>query len=300
MEFNSNKRVIKGREMLARYLPTTARTFICLYFLNVGISDFEYYYSFNVPGFPFMALPTLICTLAVLANWKVHIFGSILSFVACKDAVAISYAQFAKWWFYSNPLYINELMVKKFSILGCILLVLWNDPFFKQQFGNTTKAFVGLIMSEGNKEKTTKKASAVLLAARLLISSLFLFVGYGEIKRQLEFSAGAFQHQGHVHQRPTGDGHDSMWPKLFEFTLSLPFIVGFQTKNVARLLAAALLFEAVFYWQFWSPAEGLPFWYSIHARDHFSVNVGVAGGLLLLQSYGAGRYSVDALLKKKD
>lgn len=36
-----------------------------------------------------------------------------------------------------------------------------------------------------------------------------------------------------------------------------------------------------------------------HVRSHFFTNVGVAGGLLLLQSFGPGRYSVDAVLKAK-
>ena len=33
-------------------------------------------------------------------------------------------------------------------------------------------------------------------------------------------------------------------------------------------------------------------------REHFAVNVAVAGGLLLLQDLGGGRYTVDAWLKK--
>ena len=32
---------------------------------------------------------------------------------------------------------------------------------------------------------------------------------------------------------------------------------------------------------------------------HFATNLGVAGGLLLLASFGAGRFTVDALLNKK-
>ena len=36
----------------------------------------------------------------------------------------------------------------------------------------------------------------------------------------------------------------------------------------------------------------------LHLREHFAVNVAVAGGLLLLQDLGGGRYTVDALLKK--
>eukprot|EP01052_Picozoa_sp_SAG31_P033692 SAG31_NODE_3842_length_3824_cov_1.823356_3_plen_56_part_00 len=40
--------------------------------------------------------------------------------------------------------------------------------------------------------------------------------------------------------------------------------------------------------------------YKMHAREHFVVNVSVAGGLVLLRSFGAGKYSVDELMKKRD
>ena len=39
--------------------------------------------------------------------------------------------------------------------------------------------------------------------------------------------------------------------------------------------------------------------YQQHVRSHFFTNVGVAGGLLLLQAFGAGKYTVDALMNKK-
>jgi len=282
-----------------KYLPMVARSFICLYFLNLAIQDFEYYYSYNVPGFPWTAVPLIPCTLAVLVNFKVHIFASFVAFAGLKDSLTITYFQFKRWLSFNQPLYINELMVKKFSTLGCIILILANDPYFKKKMTSGAKALVGLITSEDSKGSISKRSSLALLLARLLISSLFLFVGYGEISRQIALTQ-FFVHQGHVHERPSGDGHDSMWPKLVEFALCLPFVVGFQTKNVARLLALSLSLEALVYWQFWAPAEGLPFWYSTHARDHFTVNIGVAGGLLLFQTIGAGRYSVDALLKKKE
>jgi|EP01047_Picozoa_sp_COSAG01_P047265 uncharacterized membrane protein YphA (DoxX/SURF4 family) len=38
----------------------------------------------------------------------------------------------------------------------------------------------------------------------------------------------------------------------------------------------------------------------MHAREHFVVNVSVAGGLILLRNFGAGRFSVDAMLKKTE
>lgn len=37
----------------------------------------------------------------------------------------------------------------------------------------------------------------------------------------------------------------------------------------------------------------------VHARSHFSTNVSVAGGLLLLAGIGAGRYTVDNMMAKK-
>jgi len=37
--------------------------------------------------------------------------------------------------------------------------------------------------------------------------------------------------------------------------------------------------------------------YKSHVRSHFFTNLGVAGGLLLVQTFGAGIYSVDAILK---
>ena len=36
----------------------------------------------------------------------------------------------------------------------------------------------------------------------------------------------------------------------------------------------------------------------LHAREHFAVNVAVAGGLLLIQEVGGGRFTVDELMKK--
>ena len=65
----------------------------------------------------------------------------------------------------------------------------------------------------------------------------------------------------------------------------------------ARALTATLALEALTCWQFW--------WYDdirtrLHVREHFVVNVAVAGGLLLVQSVGGGKYAIDTLLKKDD
>ena len=93
------------------------------------------------------------------------------------------------------------------------------------------------------------------------------------------------------------DGHDNNW-LLLEFGLALPLGIGLYTAPVARLLAGTLAAEAATCWPFgreWPTPS-----YAAHVRLHFVTNLGVAGGLLLLASYGAGRFALDRLLEKKN
>eukprot|EP01108_Squamamoeba_japonica_P001897 TRINITY_DN184_c0_g2_i2.p1 TRINITY_DN184_c0_g2~~TRINITY_DN184_c0_g2_i2.p1 ORF type:complete len:335 (+),score=118.60 TRINITY_DN184_c0_g2_i2:24-1007(+) len=298
----TNPAVLKASELFGTYLPTVARLMICLYFANLSITNLNYWYKYNVPGFPFSAFPELPCAILVAFNKKVHIFGIVLVVLAAKDALAITYTQLALWLVHGHELYINELMVKKFSMTGAMVMVLVNDPYFKTTLDHTSKALKGLVLTDEPKFKVSARLSVVLLIVRMLLSTLFLYVGYMEVKRQLMWNQGVVHH-GHVHHRAAGDGHNNMWPKLAEFALALPFVVGFKTHIAAAAIAICLTLEALIYWNWLSAASSsLGLGYSIHARDHFSVNVGVAGGLLLLQTFGSaagGRYSVDELIKKK-
>lgn len=72
-------------------------------------------------------------------------------------------------------------------------------------------------------------------------------------------------------RRAPGDGHDFMWYKLMEFSLSLPLCIGFLTTSVATLMAFSLVLEAFTAWSWWSSSLGPG--YVIHAREHFMVNV---------------------------
>ena len=60
--------------------------------------------------------------------------------------------------------------------------------------------------------------------------------------------------------------------------------------------------EALTAWPYWAEqVHDVPtLFHSRHSKDHFATNVAVAGGLLLLQQNGAGKYTLDAWLKKKD
>ena len=86
-----------------------------------------------------------------------------------------------------------------------------------------------------------------------------------------------------------------VWPKLVELCLTIPFVLGFRTTLVARLLVASLVLESLSCWS-WFLVPDLE--QRLHAREHFTVNIAVAGGLLLIQEVGGGKYTVDALLKK--
>ena len=71
---------------------------------------------------------------------------------------------------------------------------------------------------------------------------------------------------------------------------------------VSQALAASLVLEAMTAWTYWrEQTQVIPsLYHSIHSKDHFATNVAVAGGLLLLQHDGGGKYTLDSYLKKKD
>ena len=125
-----------------------------------------------------------------------HIFGVVLLLLAFKDAAHITYNQLYVWLFMGHDLYINELMVKKFSMMGSMAMILVNDPFFKTTIDHTSKcvgskhchsthrsqsycrALKGLVLTDEPKYRISQRLSVVLLVIRILISTLFLFVGY--------------------------------------------------------------------------------------------------------------------------
>ena len=93
-------------------------------------------------------------------------------------------------------------------------------------------------------------------------------------------------------------------PKAVELLLALPFTLGYRVNTVVRLLAASLVLEALYAWSWWGLSGDAGAFSQhrrqLHYREHFMTNVATAGGLLLLQKLGAGKYTVDELLKKTD
>ena len=252
-------------------------------------------------GFPILTLGLVVPAVLLVANQWMHVTGWVLLADVAKDCTSLLWGVFLTWW-YRGTFYLNELMVKKLSMLGVTLLVIY------QHYSSigSKNPLAGLIGPDASKTPTSKE-SVALLISRLLLTSLFIWAGQAEIRRQL--ASVHDDGQGHqVHDRPAGDGHDQLWAKAAQFLCSLPLCLGFKTRIFCSTLTTICLLEALLQWSglHWYGSGWLYDWagfgtfYKMHAREHFVVNVGVAGGLMLLWIHGAGKYSMDEYLKKTD
>ena len=125
----------------------------------------------------------------------------------------------------------------------------------------------------------TTTQSLLMLAARILLGSLFIVAGLGKLSN-VEGFAG-FMASG-------GIPAFLAWPAiLFEILVGLALLIGFQTRPAALALAAFSLVTALVYHLV--PADQLQ-------MTIFFKNLGLAGGYLAMAAFGAGAYSADARL----
>lgn len=124
-----------------------------------------------------------------------------------------------------------------------------------------------------------KLTSVASLTGRILISPIFLLSGVGKITNSATYLGyiGAF---GLPFPVPA-----LALAILIEIVGGLALIVGYKVRLVGMALAAfCLVTAAVFHSDFSNQNEFLQFW----------KNVAIAGGLLQLTAFGAGRLSFDA------
>jgi putative oxidoreductase len=134
--------------------------------------------------------------------------------------------------------------------------------------------------------------NAVLLIARILLSFIFIYSGFGKLTDPAG-TAGMISGAG----LPAATALAYL-AGLFEFVTGLAVLVGFQVRIVGWLLAAFCIFTAVV---FHLPAvnvsdfpAGANGW--INALNQIMVmkNFTLAGAYILLATVGAGAYSIDA------
>jgi len=282
---------------------TVGSAMICFYYINEGLTVVQTHpllarlvslfietdgvWHYHVVWIDATNLAGAAAAVLCIAKWKPMYCAYVMLADTLVDSQQLLW-HICRAWLSGRGLYINELMAKKFSLLGCVGLMIATQ----QQARERSSSFAGGLL-EG--AALSNQLSLAVLAGRLLIASLFLYVGLNELHRLLFEPFTPYL---------PGDGHDVVWPKAVELLLSVPFILGFETAAVSRLLALSLVLEAFYAWSWWwIPGNGFSYEHhrrAIHYREHFVTNLATAGGLLLLQKIGAGKYSVDELLKKTD
>ena len=121
-----------------------------------------------------------------------------------------------------------------------------------------------------------------LLAARILLSALFITAGLGKLGDVQGF--GAFMATG-------GVPAFLAWPVvLFEIGAGLALLAGLQTRLVALALGAFCIASGLLY--HFDPADQMQ-------MTQLFKNLGLTGGYLALAVTGAGALSLDAALGRE-
>ena len=153
-------------------------------------------------------------------------------------------------------------------------------------------------------------SSLLLLLGRVGIAALLLYVCGTELVRLLatpltylgedgvpssrtyeSASARYLHHIAHEHSEVAVRG-----PQLL---LALPLALGVETSRVATALALLSAIEAALVWQWWQPQVLADPLRLSRCVEHFTVNLAISGGLLLLPLRGSGHFTLDRLMAKK-
>lgn len=125
---------------------------------------------------------------------------------------------------------------------------------------------------------------AVVVIARLLLALMFILAGIGKFTG-LEGTAGYIASKGLPMPAVL-----AFLTALLEVVGGIALAIGFQARIAGLLLALFTLVATFLFHNFWAmPADQ-----SFVQQLMFMKNLAVAGGLLLVFSFGAGPASVDA------
>jgi len=76
---------------------------------------------------------------------------------------------------------------------------------------------------------------------------------------------------------------------IVELGFGIALVVGFQTRWAALGLALFTVATALFFHKYWAVPDAMKMMQTIN----FNKNIAIAGGLLALAAFGAGRFSID-------
>lgn len=126
---------------------------------------------------------------------------------------------------------------------------------------------------------------AVILAARLLLATLFLIFGW----RKLRDYSGTVSHM--VKEGAPLPVMATAISILVELPVAFAVAVGAFTRPAAALLAFYTLGTALIGHHYWT-SKGADY---VASMESFYKNLSIVGGFLLLAIAGAGKYSIDVL-----
>lgn len=122
------------------------------------------------------------------------------------------------------------------------------------------------------------------LAGRIALGLIFLWSGYGKLVN-ISGTVGYME----AYHLPLAD--ILVWPAaLLEFAGAILLLAGWKARWAALALAAFSLVSALIFHNFWAvPADQ-----ALNQTIHFMKNIAIAGGLLQVFAFGAGRFALDA------
>jgi len=193
-------------------------------------------------------------------------------------------------WFLGGGVALSELLLKKVTLCGCAIL--WHTHHTLDHGADKLSDTPLLPTSSSlSFDYTTSTATGLLLLlGRLLVTGLCSVVTVAGTRRLLFSPLTSFD---------LYDGHDELRLRLPQLFLSIPLALGVRTKLVTGALAVLMLAEALVVWQWWRMEVLSDFNHFLRVSQHFTINLAVGGGLLLLMVVGSGRFTVDELVKKR-
>ena len=126
----------------------------------------------------------------------------------------------------------------------------------------------------------------LVLAARLLLATLFLIFGWRKLR---DYSGTVSQMVQLGAPMPV---LAAAVATFMELPVAFAVAVGVFTRTSAALLALYTLGTALIAHRYWTVPDAN----KVDSMEGFYKNLSVVGGFLLLHITGAGRYSIDAIL----
>ena len=130
---------------------------------------------------------------------------------------------------------------------------------------------------------TTSLQDTLALVGRLMMAYLFIPAGFGKL---MGF-AGTVGYISSVGLPLPQVG--AVIAIIVELGFGIALLLGYKTRITAIVLALFTVAAALFFHQYWSAPDAMKMMQTIN----FNKNIAIAGGLLALAAFGAGRLSLD-------